>query len=71
MLIPPVQSRGGDLGHWRGRAGGPLTRGLAGMRRAAGGNIVIMASEWGVTGWPEATAYSARRNYRWAPTIGK
>ena len=26
---------------------------LAGMRRAGGGNIVIMASEWGVIGWPD------------------
>ena len=32
---------------------------LAGMRRAGGGNIVIIASEWGVIGWPQATAYSA------------
>jgi NAD(P)-dependent dehydrogenase (short-subunit alcohol dehydrogenase family) len=34
---------------------------LAGMRRAGGGNIVIIASEWGVTGWPEASAYSASK----------
>jgi NAD(P)-dependent dehydrogenase (short-subunit alcohol dehydrogenase family) len=34
---------------------------LPGMRRAGGGNIVIIASEWGVTGWPEATAYSASK----------
>jgi NAD(P)-dependent dehydrogenase (short-subunit alcohol dehydrogenase family) len=34
---------------------------LAGMRRAGGGNIVVIASEWGVTGWPEATAYSASK----------
>jgi NAD(P)-dependent dehydrogenase (short-subunit alcohol dehydrogenase family) len=34
---------------------------LAGMRRAGGGNIVIIASEWGVIGWPEATAYSASK----------
>jgi NAD(P)-dependent dehydrogenase (short-subunit alcohol dehydrogenase family) len=32
---------------------------LAGMRRAGGGNIVIMASEWGVTG------------YQWTPTMRK
>jgi NAD(P)-dependent dehydrogenase (short-subunit alcohol dehydrogenase family) len=31
------------------------------MRRAGGGNIVIVASEWGVIGWPEATAYSASK----------
>jgi NAD(P)-dependent dehydrogenase (short-subunit alcohol dehydrogenase family) len=34
---------------------------LAGMRRSGGGNIVIISSEWGVTGWPEATAYSASK----------
>ena len=34
---------------------------LAGMRRAGGGNVVIVASEWGVIGWPEATAYSASK----------
>jgi len=34
---------------------------LAGMRRTGGGNIVIIASEWGVIGWPEATAYSATK----------
>ncbi|WP_101948478.1 SDR family NAD(P)-dependent oxidoreductase [Mycobacterium sp. 3519A] len=34
---------------------------LAGMRRTGGGNIVIIASEWGVTGWPESSAYSASK----------
>jgi NAD(P)-dependent dehydrogenase (short-subunit alcohol dehydrogenase family) len=34
---------------------------LAGMRRSGGGNIVIITSEWGVTGWPEATAYAASK----------
>jgi NAD(P)-dependent dehydrogenase (short-subunit alcohol dehydrogenase family) len=34
---------------------------LAGMRRCGGGNIVIITSEWGVTGWPEASAYSASK----------
>lgn len=34
---------------------------LAGMRRRGGGNIVIIASEWGVIGWPDATAYSASK----------
>jgi NAD(P)-dependent dehydrogenase (short-subunit alcohol dehydrogenase family) len=34
---------------------------LPGMRRSGGGNIVIIASEWGVIGWPEATAYSASK----------
>lgn len=34
---------------------------LPGMRRRGGGNIVIIASEWGVTGWPRATAYAASK----------
>ena len=34
---------------------------LPGMRRRGGGNIVIIASEWGVTGWPNAGAYSASK----------
>jgi NAD(P)-dependent dehydrogenase (short-subunit alcohol dehydrogenase family) len=34
---------------------------LAGMRDRGGGNIVIMSSEWGVIGWPNATAYSASK----------
>jgi NAD(P)-dependent dehydrogenase (short-subunit alcohol dehydrogenase family) len=34
---------------------------LPGMRRCGGGNIVVIASEWGVIGWPEATAYSASK----------
>ena len=32
---------------------------LPGMRRLGGGRIVIVTSEWGVTGWPRATAYAA------------
>lgn len=35
---------------------------LPGMRRAGGGNIVIVTSEWGVTGWPRATAYGAAKS---------
>ncbi|MGV0815845.1 SDR family oxidoreductase [Mycolicibacterium boenickei] len=31
------------------------------MRRNGGGRIVVIASEWGVTGWPEATAYAASK----------
>ena len=34
---------------------------LDGMRRQGGGNIVIIASEWGVTGWPNATAYAGSK----------
>ena len=33
---------------------------LPGMRRA-GGRIVAITSEWGVTGWPSATAYAASK----------
>ena len=32
-----------------------------GCGRRGGGNIVIIASEWGVIGWPSATAYSASK----------
>jgi NAD(P)-dependent dehydrogenase (short-subunit alcohol dehydrogenase family) len=34
---------------------------LPGMRRAGGGNIVVITSEWGVIGWPGASAYSASK----------
>lgn len=34
---------------------------LPGMRRAGQGRIVLVSSEWGVTGWPDATAYSASK----------
>ena len=34
---------------------------LPGMLRAGGGRIVLISSEWGVTGWPEATAYAASK----------
>jgi len=34
---------------------------LPGMRRLAGGRIVIISSEWGVIGWSNATAYSASK----------
>ncbi|MER6923907.1 SDR family oxidoreductase, partial [Streptomyces spiralis] len=34
---------------------------LPGMRRRGRGRIVVISSEWGVTGWPEATAYSASK----------
>jgi NAD(P)-dependent dehydrogenase (short-subunit alcohol dehydrogenase family) len=31
------------------------------MRTAGGGRIIVITSEWGVTGWPEATAYAASK----------
>ncbi|KMO80294.1 short-chain dehydrogenase [Mycolicibacterium chubuense] len=31
------------------------------MRRHGEGRIVVITSEWGVTGWPEATAYAASK----------
>ena len=34
---------------------------LPGMRRLRGGRVVIVSSEWGVIGWPNATAYSASK----------
>ena len=34
---------------------------LPGMRRAGGGHIVMIASEFGVIGWPNATGYAASK----------
>ncbi|MET8829562.1 SDR family NAD(P)-dependent oxidoreductase [Streptomyces sp. NPDC004610] len=34
---------------------------LPGMRRLGRGRIVVISSEWGVTGWPHATAYAASK----------
>lgn len=34
---------------------------LPGMRSKGEGRIVVLSSEWGVTGWPEASAYSASK----------
>ena len=34
---------------------------LPGMRAQGGGRIVIITSEWGTTGWPNATAYAASK----------
>ena len=34
---------------------------LPGMRRAGGGRVVVISSEWGVIGWPQATAYAASK----------
>ncbi len=34
---------------------------LPGMRTLGAGRIVIISSEWGVTGWPGATAYTASK----------
>jgi NAD(P)-dependent dehydrogenase (short-subunit alcohol dehydrogenase family) len=34
---------------------------LPGMRSKGEGRIVVVSSEWGVTGWPEASAYSASK----------
>jgi NAD(P)-dependent dehydrogenase (short-subunit alcohol dehydrogenase family) len=35
---------------------------LPGMRRSGGGRIIIVTSYWGVTGWPNATAYAASKS---------
>lgn len=32
------------------------------MRRLGAGRIVVIASEWGVVGWPQATAYAASKS---------
>ncbi|MFF9511537.1 SDR family NAD(P)-dependent oxidoreductase [Streptomyces sp. NPDC014724] len=34
---------------------------LPGMRRKGRGNIVVITSEWGVVGWPRATAYASSK----------
>jgi len=34
---------------------------LPGMRERGRGRIVVVSSEWGITGWPEATAYCASK----------
>lgn len=34
---------------------------LPGMRVRGRGRVVVVSSEWGVTGWPEATAYCASK----------
>lgn len=34
---------------------------LPGMRQQGYGRIVVITSEWGVTGWPGATAYAASK----------
>ena len=32
------------------------------MRQLGAGRIVVISSEWGVTGWPQATAYAASKS---------
>lgn len=46
---------------------------LPGMRRTRSGRIVLVASEWGVIGWPNATAYSASKSglIALAKTLGR
>lgn len=34
---------------------------LPGMRRLGCGRVIVVSSEWGVTGWPGATAYAASK----------
>ncbi|MEA2443078.1 MAG: 2-hydroxycyclohexanecarboxyl-CoA dehydrogenase [Thermoleophilales bacterium] len=36
-------------------------RAAEGMRRLGRGRIVVVSSYWGITGWPEATGYSASK----------
>jgi len=38
-----------------------LARAAAGALRRSAGSIVFVASEWGLSGWPEATAYAASK----------
>ena len=34
---------------------------VPGMRTRGGGRVIVITSAWGVTGWPEATAYAASK----------
>ncbi|HEU5418288.1 MAG TPA: SDR family NAD(P)-dependent oxidoreductase [Streptosporangiaceae bacterium] len=34
---------------------------LPGMRSRGGGRVIVVTSYWGVTGWPDATAYAASK----------
>jgi len=34
---------------------------VPGMRARGGGRVIVIASAWGVTGWPDATAYAASK----------
>jgi 2-hydroxycyclohexanecarboxyl-CoA dehydrogenase len=34
---------------------------VPGMKARGGGRVVVVTSEWGVIGWPDATAYSASK----------
>jgi NAD(P)-dependent dehydrogenase (short-subunit alcohol dehydrogenase family) len=34
---------------------------VPGMRARGGGRVIVITSGWGVTGWPEATAYAASK----------
>ncbi len=38
-----------------------IQAGLAGMRRRGAGRIIVISSEWGVTGWADASAYCASK----------
>ena len=38
-----------------------LVRAAAPLVRAAHGSVILVSSEWGVTGWPNATAYAASK----------
>jgi NAD(P)-dependent dehydrogenase (short-subunit alcohol dehydrogenase family) len=34
---------------------------VPGMRRRGSGRVIVITSQWGVTGWPDATAYAASK----------
>ena len=65
MAMAPVEEH--DLDDWwrivrTNLSGGfHLARAAAPHLREAGGAIVFVASEWGVTGWPRASAYAASK----------
>jgi NAD(P)-dependent dehydrogenase (short-subunit alcohol dehydrogenase family) len=66
MTMAPVEEH--DLADWwkvvDTNLGGTfwlIQNAVPGMRRLGGGRIVIITSEWGVIGWPEASAYAASK----------
>lgn len=66
MAMAPIEEHGLD-DWWRvidtnlGGAFHLIQAVLPGMRRRGGGRIIVIASEGGLTGWPDASAYAASK----------
>jgi NAD(P)-dependent dehydrogenase (short-subunit alcohol dehydrogenase family) len=66
MTMGPVTEH--DLGEWWRMIDVNLTgtfvlirEVLPGMRASGGGRVVVVTSEWGAMGWPQASGYSASK----------